>query len=391
MTSRKRYLLITTAVALLAIGGTASAIIPVFDAPAVEQAVQSFLEQEKAFGLQLEQYGIAIKEYLGDEFSWLTQAKQYATELQHYYQDVMLFINFAHHPTLGAAMGFMNMAGLSNSLPFNPYAAMNLVNGFQYGSGGFSQIGGILNALSGMAEYSYSQNHLYTPTDASWASQQLIAGGNGIYGSQGAASATYGDMRLHEAVLPSLRSDLLTSDTTKDTLDASGQIQAEIAWSLNAMGQAQQVATMAVLQQQARAQRDEERLACELEMFRTGGGACPSGAPSGSMIVGGGGPNGGSTMLPTPPIPPGADGSGNVALGDTPLPTPPAPPEQPPPETIPPPPPEPLAPPPAAVTPPDQATQDPAPLPPGVLTGTPISPLIEGPTFPNPAILPNHP
>lgn len=329
---------------LVAIGGTAQALIPVFDGAAVAEMVVQLAEAEKAFALQVEEYATQVRQFIGEEFSWVTQAQQYATQLQQYFNEAMLLLNFVHHPTLGVAMGMMNQVGLGNSLPFNPQSAMNLINGMSYGQGGFAAIGGLLNALSGMASSSYEQNRLYTPTDASWTSQQLIANGNGIAGSQGVAGASYADYRNHMAVLPSLRQNLLTADTTKDTLDASGQLQAEMAWNMNQLGQSYAISTMSQLQQQARTQRDEERLACELEMFRTGGGACPTGN-NGALAGGGGGANGGSTDVPVPPIPPAPAGAANanVALDDAPMPTPPQPVAQPPAQDRPAPPPVPGA------------------------------------------------
>lgn len=326
---RRRYLIgaISGAALLLATMETADAVgIPVIDFAAISQMLVQIGEAEKAFALQVSQYALQVKEYAGEYFGWVTQAQQYATQLAQYYNEGMLLLNFAHHPTLGAAMGLMNMAGLGSSLPFNPYAAMNLVNGISYGHGGFGEVGGLLNSLSGLANASFSQNRLYTPTDGSWASQQLTAAGNSIAGSQGAAMAAYNDYRNHLGVLPTLRENAAKAGTTKDALDTANQLQAEIAWNINELGQSQQIATLSQAQREARIQRDEERLACELEMLRRGGGACPSGN-NGALGGGGGGANGGSETMPVPPVPPLPANTGDPVnvQPDPPIPVPPEP------------------------------------------------------------------
>lgn len=334
MTRRKRYLLggVAGAALLLGINENAEALgIPVIDVSTLTELIAQIGEAEKAFALQIAEYTTAIKEYFGDTWSWLTQAEQYATEIAHYMNDAQMLLNFAHHPTLGAAMGLLNMAGLTSSLPFNPQAAMNLVNGLSYGQGGFGEVTGLLNSLSGLAGGSYAQSHLYTPTDASWASQQIIATGNGIAGGQGAAMAAYTDYSNHLGVLPTLRSNAASATTTKDALDTANQLQSEIAWNVNEMGRSQQIATLSTLQRQARIQRDEERLACELEMFRSGGGACPTG-DNGAIPGGAGGPNGGSETMPVPPAVPLPPNTGNALANgaDPTMPVPPAPPTAPP-------------------------------------------------------------
>jgi hypothetical protein len=81
----------------------------------------------------------------------------------------------------------LNIAGLGSSLPVDAYAVLNLVNGRSYGASGLPEISGVLSSLPGLTAGAYSANHVYTPTDASWASQELISNANSIAGEQGAA------------------------------------------------------------------------------------------------------------------------------------------------------------------------------------------------------------
>lgn len=270
MTSRRRHLICTaaTVAVLLACHPTpARATIPVIDTAALGEWMTSLFNQVRAYGLQVEQWLTEVKTYIGDEFSWATQLQQYATQLQQYATDVEMFISFVHNPSLGTAMALLNMAGLSNGLPINPYAVLGLVNGFEYGSGGMAEVSGILGSLSGLVGRSYSTAHVYTPTDGSWNSKQVIARGNGIAGQQGAAQAAYADLRTHQQVLQPLREHLATATTPKDVQDTQAQIELETAWTANETAQLMAVSAIYQAQSDSIVQRDNERLAMDIERF----------------------------------------------------------------------------------------------------------------------------
>lgn len=333
MTIKRRLIATVAAVALLfAVEHQADAQgIPVFDDVNLGEWVQSLLDDAKSYALQLEGYVTEVQTYIGDELSWVKQAAQYATQLQQYASELQLFLNFVHNPSLGAALGLLGSIGLTNSLPINPYALMSLMNGLTSPAGGFGQISGLLSALSGLATSSYSANHVYTPTDGSWASGALIGNANSLSGEQGAAAAAYGDLRNHMTVLPALRDHLLAATDTKDVLDASAEVQEEIAWNVNQMAQLQASAITAQAQGQWVTQRDNERLACDIEVFLGRGGGCPNTAAGGAAAVLAGPITTPNTLIDVPPAPPGDD-----AVIDVPPPaptdvidTPPAPPVDP--------------------------------------------------------------
>jgi hypothetical protein len=271
MTRTKRYLLGGVAgIALLAaIAKPTAAALPVIDIPALQEWVQQ-LESD------IRQYALQTQQFFLEETAGIRQVQQLATQLQQYAQEIQLFLNFAHAPLTGLTQ-LMGQSSLANSLPINPQSALNLVEGWRYGAGGFGQLAGLLNQLTGFSGYAYQQNHLFTPTDGSFQSQQLMDRANGIAGTEGAMEAAYADERAHEATLAQLRTQLLAANTTKDVLDASAQTQAEIGWNVNQLGQQQALATMAQLQHDNLEQRDNERLACELEQFINNGPACSAG------------------------------------------------------------------------------------------------------------------
>jgi len=217
-------------------------------------------------------------------------------------------------------MGILNQAGLGSSLPVNPNAVMSLVNGLRYGQGGFGEITGILSSLSSLAGPSWSMNHVYTPTDGSWASQQIIAAGNGTAGMQGAMQSGYADLQTHAAALQALRTHLGAAEDTKDVLDTTAQISLEGVWTANQSARMNATAATYAAQRDALLTRDNERLDHDIEGWLQtnpqGGVPAASGIPG----VGGPTPDGVPSTLPVPPVPaPGSDFT-------TPLPTPPVPP-----------------------------------------------------------------
>jgi type IV secretion system protein VirB5 len=220
--------------------------IPVIDFSAIAQEVQ--------------QYALQSKSWVTQNMQWALQAQQYAVQGQQYLTEAEQYLAFVHNPSLGAAMGLLNSAGLGNALPVNPNSMMALVNGFNSGGGSFNlgQISGILGSLSGLAGQSYNANHVYTPTDGSWASQQLVANGDGLAGTQGAALAAYQTLQTHAAALQGLRDHLATATTPKDVQDTQAQIALETTWTDNTNGQLAALQVLAQTQQAERVQRDNE-------------------------------------------------------------------------------------------------------------------------------------
>jgi hypothetical protein len=226
-------------ICLFALSAPANALIEVND-PA------SLLQQLKDFALEIKGYAL--------------KAQSYATQVQQYQQEIEQYVAFVHDPSLGAALGLMNQTGLSNSLPINPSALMSLTSGY-------TGLMGRLGALGNLTNGSYNQNHVYTPTDGSWTSQQLIASGNGIAGTQGAAQAAYQDLRNHMPVIQALRDRLLTAKSPKDVQDAQAQLEAETLWTHNLNSQLGAIEVAYRTQRDVQIQRDNESLDQGIDAF----------------------------------------------------------------------------------------------------------------------------
>lgn len=245
----------------------ANADLPVVDTAALGRWAQQLGNEVKAYGLQLQQYAGELKSWATQNLQWLQQIQQYATQLQQYTNELEMLQNWVHNPSLGGALGLLNIAGLGNSLPVNAGAVLNLVNGRSYGEGGLPEISGILSSLSSLTTGAYSANHVYTPTDASWASQELISNANSIAGEQGAAQAAYTDLQAHAAALQALRDHLATASSPKDVQDTQAQIELETTWSTNEAAQLTAINAAYSAQRDAMVQRDNEKLAQDLEIF----------------------------------------------------------------------------------------------------------------------------
>lgn len=259
----KRNILIATCAAGVLVGLSSRASaggVPVIDVAALAEWAQSIQNQ-------VEQYTLQVKQYVGEQLSWAKQLQQYALQMQQYENQLQLFLNFYHNPSLGAAQGILGRVGLGSTLPVNPTSVLGMVNGFQYGGGGLARINGLTSQLSGLISSSWATSHVYTPTDASWTSEQLVARANGIAGAQGAAQSAYGDLASHSDTLPALRDTLLHSTDSKSVADASAQVQTEIAYNTNEAAKLQAIQAAYEAQRDSVIQRDNEKLSQNIEAF----------------------------------------------------------------------------------------------------------------------------
>lgn len=236
---------IIAGVCVLGLASPAQAVIPVEDAP-------SILLEAKTLAQEAKQY--------------LVQAQQYATQMQQYATEVEQLNGFIHNPSLGAAGGLMNQAGLGNSLPVNPMALASLTSG--YGSlSSLASVLGKLNQLNGLVNTNFDANHVYTCANGTTACTTLNSGANANAGAQGAAQSAYQDLRNHLPVIQALRDRLATATTPKDVMDAQAALQAEQAWTQNLQGEINATQINYQAQINVQTQRDNERLDQSADQF----------------------------------------------------------------------------------------------------------------------------
>jgi hypothetical protein len=242
--------------------------IAVHDEGTLLEEVQQLIQEAKSYALQAQQWAT-------QNLQWLKQVQQYATQLQQYALETEEFLALVHNPNLGATMALLNQVGLGTNMPVNPMAAMSLVNGFSgVGRGGnfLGAITGLANEVGAMSGQAYAANHIYSPTDGSWNSQQLIANGNGINATQGTALASYQLLQQHEAAFQDLRGNLATAEDPKDVWDAQGQIELEAAWTANQQASLTALQITATAQDAERQQRDNESLDKGIDTWLTAAG-----------------------------------------------------------------------------------------------------------------------
>lgn len=223
----------------------------------VEDPAQ-LIQWGKSIENEIRSYALQFKTYIGDELSWAMQAKQYAIEGEQLY-------SFVHQPIMGQVMGVLNLTGLGNSLPVSPYAVMGMVGGVRYGGGGMPVINGVLNLLADQSGAAWAANHVYSPTDNTWASQQVIANGNSIAGTQGMALAAYSDLHGHEAALQAMRDRLETASTPKDVQDIQAQIALEETWTANENAKLAAIQTAYQTEVRSREQQASEQITKSLD------------------------------------------------------------------------------------------------------------------------------
>lgn len=199
----------------LALIPNAKAQIPVIDAANLGQAIQELAQDEQT----------------------VTQLKSQLIQLQETYQ---MFTS----PT-----NVMGMAtNLENSNIENPMPAANALAGLTGGQ----------TAPSGAGVTFYDQNHIYTPTDGSTDSTQLISNAQGIANIEGIASINLSSIQTRLQDLPNLEDDLSTASSITQVNAINGRIAAESQFVQAQQAQAANLQVLASEQQASQLQQQQE-------------------------------------------------------------------------------------------------------------------------------------
>lgn len=131
--------------------------------------------------------------------------------------------------------GIMNMApGMESQTLENPMPAANALTGLLGGQ----------TLPTGPAQTFYNQNHVYSPTDGSTASDQLNTNAAAISNIQGMAATNLSAIQQRLQQLPNLETDLGTATSITQVTAINGRIAAE---SQFVQGQQAQAANLQVL------------------------------------------------------------------------------------------------------------------------------------------------
>jgi hypothetical protein len=143
--------------------------------------------------------------------------------------------------------------GLSAPTLQNPLPALNLLNGLVGGQA----------AVSGAGVQYYNQAHIYTPTDGSVSSTQLIANANSIANLQGTAATNLQSIQQRLALLPALETALSTATSITQVNAINGRIAVEANYVQAQQAQAQNLAILASQQEASARQQAQEEHARE--------------------------------------------------------------------------------------------------------------------------------
>ncbi len=139
--------------------------------------------------------------------------------------------------------------GLGTPFARNPLPATNLLDGLIDGA----------SAATGAGVSFYKQNHVYTPTDGTAASQALIANGNAIANIEGIAAANLQSVEQRLAQLPGLEADLSAATSITQVNAINGRIALEANYAQAQQVQAQNLALLAREREASERQQEKER------------------------------------------------------------------------------------------------------------------------------------
>ena len=122
-----------------------------------------------------------------------------------------------------------------------------------------ANLGAKLSALSSLSNASYTQNHVYTCTDQSWACQQQQQRGYGIAGASGIAQSVYQDLQNHLPVIQALRDQANAATTPAEREKVALALQSETTWNNNLAAQIQAAEMQAKADEASLAQQGNEK------------------------------------------------------------------------------------------------------------------------------------
>jgi len=171
----------------------------------------------------------------------IVAVEQLKSQLMQLEQTYQMFTN----PT-----DIMNMApGMENQTLENPMPTANAVAGLLGGQ----------TAPFGPAQTFYNQNHVYSPTDGSAASNQLNANATAISNIQGMAATNLSAIQQRLQQLPDLEADLGTATSITQIDAINGRIATESQFVQAQQAQAANLQVLATEQQATLQQQQQEQ------------------------------------------------------------------------------------------------------------------------------------
>jgi type IV secretion system protein VirB5 len=148
----------------------------------------------------------------------------------------------------------------------NPVDVTSMVTGLNVGSlqnplPNVASLSGLITGqtpTTGLGSTFYSQSHIFSPTDGSPSSSQLIANANSIANLQGVATTNLQAIQQRMALLPALEAALTGATSITEVGAINGRIALEANYVQGQQAQAQNLAILASQQEESRRQQDQE-------------------------------------------------------------------------------------------------------------------------------------
>lgn len=161
-----------------------------------------------------------------------------------YNQLVMTYQMLTNPVDITSMVTGLNVGSLQNPLPTVP------------------SLGGLITgqtSATGLGATFYTQNHIYSPTDGSLASTQLIANGNSIANLQGIATTNLQAIQQRMALLPALEAALSGANSITEVNAINGRIALEANYVQAQQAQAQNLGILAQQQRSSQDQQEKEQ------------------------------------------------------------------------------------------------------------------------------------
>jgi type IV secretion system protein VirB5 len=161
-----------------------------------------------------------------------------------YNQLVMTYQMLTNPADVTSMVTGLNVSSLQNPLPTVP-SLSGLISG--------------QTTATGLGATFYSQNHIYSPTDGSLTSSQLIASGNSIANLQGVATTNLQAIQQRMGLLPALEAALTGANSITEVNAVNGRIALEANYVQAQQAQAQNLSILAQEQRSSQAQQEKEQ------------------------------------------------------------------------------------------------------------------------------------
>lgn len=196
---------------------------------------------------------LEIQEMIRHAKSLVEWAKQ-LQELQAIYsQGQLVYWAMTNIRDLGTAVSALQMVGISNPLPVNPYAVQGLMGGYGGTQGMLGNIGSLFNT---------NQQNLmvYQCNQGPWICGAMKRWRDGAAGSQATSMQLYTSAAERAPQITALQAQIASARTPAEREALTAQLTAANAQTSNQMVQAIAMQTFAQQQQGMREQQADERL-----------------------------------------------------------------------------------------------------------------------------------